>query len=585
MKTRIQMSIVLMLIVALLASVPNVNATAYMDGTNWTGIDSIKNTSGNRYLINSSYLWNLFTTTYNASGMSNPATANLNMNGYNVTNVTNVSAKQIGGVIYADQYPTIQDAINNVSSLGGIVKISGTISNSGDIIGKSFLTLKGDGRESSTLRISGTLNFSDSNSWTIEGLKIDCMGTNVCIKAGMTSGVVHSNWATMQNVFVYNYTTGLDTGSSNPPGSLIDSTFYNTHFGTGQIGVDIYGTEIKFNGGTFGTNTIAGIKSSAAGASGIVAGNIFSGNGVSLLYTVAGAGQWRFFGTWHEDKQVINSTYSSVTAVTNPSFYGAHLAGGLDRPYLFDLTNITTTVNIFGGRLDITGQVDNSISSGSVINTYNLEGENTLTQTGTGLLNKFDTSYLNFTTLQKIDISQRINGGREQFWRMTDNGLQTWGILKYGSDDDRAFIFCTVNTGLSDCSNVVGNLTQNGNFNIAGKLRIGGMNTGIVNHGSSASAPTAFGAGDNYYNLTANIQQLYTGSVWDWLLMPSKVIAGSGIFVSNPNNGSVVISSSDILNTTMSLSPVTGQTFWNTTSKTQDCYDGVWRYCGNGTAK
>jgi len=77
MKTK-QMSIVLMLIVTLLALVPNVNATGYMDGSNWTGIDNILDSYGFSYLKNN-------------TGLSNPATADLDMSSYNITNADNIT--------------------------------------------------------------------------------------------------------------------------------------------------------------------------------------------------------------------------------------------------------------------------------------------------------------------------------------------------------------------------------------------------------------------------------------------------------------------------------------------------------------
>ena len=55
MKTQ-TMSIVFVLIVGLLALVPNVSAVGYMDGANWTSIDNIWDSLGMSYLKNSSLL-------------------------------------------------------------------------------------------------------------------------------------------------------------------------------------------------------------------------------------------------------------------------------------------------------------------------------------------------------------------------------------------------------------------------------------------------------------------------------------------------------------------------------------------------
>jgi len=130
-------------------------------------------------------------------------------------------------------------------------------------------------------------------------------------------------------------------------------------------------------------------------------------------------------------------------------------------------------------------------------------------------------------------------------------------------------------------------ITQNdfrGISNIVNALNVGtntikNNNIGVYpfNFGNNATAPTAFGAGDTYFNTTSNIQQLYTGSSYDWLLMPSKVF-GTG--VTNNNNGSITISSilpqcpSSLVNGSMCLNYTTGAQ--------NNYFDGSWRYT-NGT--
>ena len=91
----------LFVLVAMLALVPNVSAVGYMDGANWTGIDNIWDSLGMSYLKNSSLLAgsNVTLTKYangsvlisstagGVSGMSNPATADLDMDNNSITNV------------------------------------------------------------------------------------------------------------------------------------------------------------------------------------------------------------------------------------------------------------------------------------------------------------------------------------------------------------------------------------------------------------------------------------------------------------------------------------------------------------------
>ena len=83
--------------------------------------------------------------------------------------------------------------------------------------------------------------------------------------------------------------------------------------------------------------------------------------------------------------------------------------------------------------------------------------------------------------------------------------------------------------------------------------------------------------GNILFNTSGNIAQIYTGSAWNWFLMPSKVF-GDG--VTNNNNGSITISSilpqcpSSLVNGSMCLNYTTGAQ--------NNYFDGYWRYT-NGT--
>jgi len=100
----------------------------------------------------------------------------INFTSHNATNVKNIDAEnitseKIGGVIYADQYPTLQDAIN--ASTGGIVYIPpgiydlavghdlATFTDSPLKI-KSNITLMGAG-DSTILNMTGILSAADAN--------------------------------------------------------------------------------------------------------------------------------------------------------------------------------------------------------------------------------------------------------------------------------------------------------------------------------------------------------------------------------------------------------------------------------------
>lgn len=91
MKTKTQLLIVSVLMVMLLALVPNATATGYMNGSDWTGINSILNDLGFGVIFENTASYN--NDTWDAK-MSSPATTNLEMLGYSVLNATNYTTSQ-----------------------------------------------------------------------------------------------------------------------------------------------------------------------------------------------------------------------------------------------------------------------------------------------------------------------------------------------------------------------------------------------------------------------------------------------------------------------------------------------------------
>ena len=634
MKTRIQMSIVLMLIVALLASVSNVSAAGYMDGTNWTGIDSIKNTSGNSYLINSSYLWNLFTTTYNAtqdakitnvsagsnititwsngianissaggaSGMSNPATANLNMNGYNVSGATNISAKQIGGVIHADQYATIQDAINATDSNNdGYAEYelyipSGTYNlstystknniNHALILGSdraiSNLKIRGAGN-STILKYTGADNqevgvirqfYEPADVPNVDGSQFDIFISDLTIdlngKAQFGITLSYIKRATLKNINIMNqnptqpFTWGIGiysnnvvldnihilpsmkTASSNYSGNELLNTgiLFDSLYSYNNIASNIFVTENRSNG------LIKSGISFEDDASKITLSNInidgVNGTGI----TSAGA-TTQLKGNLFENIRVINSN-QVLTVAPNYDF-------GIYN----NIVGLNSVPSITSKQIYISSS-DGIYSNIQITNASREEAGLYVTTTGgyprSGQNNTFSNVRVSDTnnSYAAVVITDGSNNNILIGGTINNNIGAPFRFLEIGGVRPTN----TFASGFTILNNSAVNAIAGSNYVM--------QNMGInpYNFGNSASAPTAFGAGDPFYNSTANIQQLYTGSIWDWLLMPSKVFGSANVTVTNNNNGSITISSvgasgcSDCPNATVAANLVN----WNNTA-------------------
>jgi len=219
MNTIHKMSICVVLI-AILALVPNVSATGYMDGNNWTGIDNILDSYGFSYLKNN-------------SGMTNPATADLDMGNYNITGLgqsesysyliwtdgTTVYAKNgsTGVVDYSGTEPTVvfSSAQNDMSS-GGIIRFIGkqiiingsfTITKPMTIIGTTETIIK---NQDNSIYLTSTPNsamFNISSSDVIlYGLNLDGnnISNNGIISGGGTGIKIQSSLTKVVNVKIIN---------------------------------------------------------------------------------------------------------------------------------------------------------------------------------------------------------------------------------------------------------------------------------------------------------------------------------------------------------------------------------------------
>jgi len=218
MNTIHKMSIYVVLI-AILALVPNVSATGYMDGNNWTGIDNILDSYGFSYLKNN-------------SGMSNPATADLDMGNYNITGL--VANESYSYLIWTDGTTTYA---KNGST--GKVDYSGTnasmVINNSLIIGRSIKMSCGMFNITSTIRIPSNTLFAGSGACTIllAASDINMIENNNLLgdknititDFSIIGNLSHNNsrairaghleYSTIKNLYIYSFSTGhIYIGSS-----------------------------------------------------------------------------------------------------------------------------------------------------------------------------------------------------------------------------------------------------------------------------------------------------------------------------------------------------------------------------------
>jgi len=572
MKTIHKMSIFVVLI-AILASVPSVNATGYMDGSNWTGIDSIIDSYGVSYLKSN-------------NGMSNPATTDFDVAGYNVTNATNISAKNIGGVIYADQYATIQDAIN--ASRGKPVFMPcGVYTVSQNVKVKSGQELYGAGDCS----IIALANNSLMGMWNNFGIVVNenttIVGTSPTrhdTDIYLHDFAIDGNGKNQVPNFTTNHGDYIGNGIRMYPvaNTTIERvTIRNTIGG----GISLYGALYPgyeqpnngqnkilynrvYNSGVNHTinrdDIIAAIIVDDQG-SGLT---IVQGNTIQDSYLVALMDEdTRGMITYSQN--TINNTYKGYTSIS----------AGL--PTVFIDNMIDTTVD---NGIDFAGSVLYPTISGNTIiragnygikstgGTY--EKNKILYSGGSGIF--AESPYISLKNNFILDSGQNIskpyrdgitvNGSPSQLKIIANDIWDTWqqGInpltggshasqqtgINYTHTTAASLVYMHVQNNFIKANNISASNLTSDMLHTSAYNEISGnsgiqfeVHNNVVRFGSNAIAPTAFGAGDSFYNSTANILQIYTGSIWEWFVTstvsPNNIKDQSINFVIN--NGSNVI--------------------------------------------
>jgi hypothetical protein len=443
--------------------------------------------------------------------------------GYNLTNGTSVSAKNIGGIVYADQYPTIQDAINATDvDEDGIADLelyapSGTynvnyykelpVGKRVGLVLMNNLKIKGNGINKTIIRQADGQNLSffiqsKDNSFIsnveLSDLTIDCNidgQTGFPTATGLPYGVIaYFKNSTVHNVRITNCGLGLPIYGSNSEYShiIVDNNKYS--------GVWFTSSSSKFN-----TLTQSIIANNDGDSHGIFVGEDKASNNTISFNYVYGNNKTGIVSAYiHNDivgNKVFDNGQYGVFVDDGASLSNGYIGTQVSRNVVF--SNNFTGINIGQGR---GWTVSNNFiwnNSQAVSDTYYgiyVQGSDGIVSNN--ILYKFNTS-----TMQRVGIKEEF-GNNNTF---------------YGNDVRESGISALMSIGGVD--SVVRN----------------NYGTSPFNWGNKASAPSAFGAGDTYFNTTDNAEYKYNGSAWNKVSDNSELSGWSFVF----NNGS------NTLNTTV----------------------------------
>lgn len=591
MKTHNNVSITVL--IAILALVPNVSATGYMDGANWTGIDSILDSSGYSFLKSN-------------TGMSNPTTADFVMGNYNITGLgqnesysyliwtdgTNYYAKN-GSTAMVDFISTnfsyvlqstldknVRQIILNLHQITMTHTI--TISKSVRIVGLgrglTIITYTGTGTaiySNGGTGWGGTAfniqleDFSILNGATAErailfkgvgrGSKIKNIDTGDAAQwLDIGTEINESNYVDIYDSKFSGYNVGLKLTYANWIIRVVRSEMYSEHTGilispglygcaddsnnidlidiktyggyaSGGYGIDI-GSGSTFISNPYFENTDTGIKLRCS--SNVIQGGKFNNLNNNSIYLASGSTDNIITGFVGMTKPIIKDA--------DVSWANNIIVGDLDSQYgMYGRYAVGESSRYVIGTFKGTDPNDGSSVLDFIKSNNNTLGSYTQTSTGNPL------GTVNFRGVNNNNI---IASGASIY--VIQNGSS-------GTYVPTDMILSTYNqTSVNDNQLV---LHTDGSVSVSGNLSIGKI--------------IKFPDGSFQYN----VSQLYTGSSWDWFLMPSKVF-GTG--VTNNNNGSVTISSilpqcpSSLVNGSMCLNYTTGAQ--------NNYFDGYWRYT-NGT--
>jgi len=526
-----------------------------------------------------------------ASKMSNPATASLNMNNYSLTNVGTPFCSGVSYCIYnqsgtiiavngttqnvdfsgTDAYSVIQNSINNSNGIyikGGryIVNVGLKVKTNTHIIGEGSATILNAGTGVATL----ITNFNTTTGNTrilLEKFKID-MGSQAFNQTGID--LINVTDSVVDNMIIMNVSgsdANLGMGIAIGDGSMRNVVTNNMVYNYTHYGIALY---ISYNNTISENNIYSGGRHGigiGGGDYNIVVNNQISGMLQDGIYTDTRSNNVPEYNiisgniiTNIEDQNSVGNAINSWTGnnniisnnnIKNTYKHAVLIKGNYNLIIGNSILNASTNYTN-GACISNDGSHNNIISNYmSTCNDYGI-------YTG-GAFTSIKSNTLEYIHRNGIVIWNTNNNtviDNSMFTVGTDvtntyDGIQIGGTSYNNTVYDNIIVSSDLKYGINEQNTANYNIIRGNNLKnsyVTAAVNKSGLNSVFINNygtspfdfGIYTTAPTAFGAGDTYFNTTVNIPQIYT-TFWNYLLMPDKVF-GTG--VTNNNNGSITITDS-----------------------------------------
>ncbi len=529
----------------------------------------------------------------------------------------NITAQRIGNIIYADQYSSLQTAIDaaiigdtvylNAGNYSGNIEISKsiTLEGSGDysyiyggaqssaaptniinvtsrgVVIRHLKILGNAGTGDATDRSNGFGIYTNQSDFTFQNLNItNTRQSNIYITNNASNGIVENIVSNSNKAAMSTVASGNNIQFSNLRGT-VGAGFLLEGGNIWNITADnlvINHNDVANNGQEWGTQITAN------------AGNIRNIEMTNVIVSggwLAGGRAYAETGNSVKDVHINNYQYQSASG----GGVGYYIQNADDRSgQISDIwingMSIRDIPSAGNPGFAVYGARDIWVTN---LNINTTQDHGVRVNHSTGI--HFDKLYVSEVTGNITDIRNSQN--------VTIRNSELRHLPRGQSD-------FAIGEATSDYNIYENNYVESGNNGFIGSR---GSHTVAKNNekqagydfGNDATCFTQYGAGDSCYNSTANIQQLYTGSIWDWLLMPSKVYGSANVTVTNNDNGTITISSvsgcTDCPNATTAthtsqISALqTNDTYFNSTNFTTSDYsyliwtDGTTIYAQNGSTK
>lgn len=463
-------------------------------------------------------------------------------------NATNITAKNIGGVIYADQYASLQDAINATSAYGVLnLPANGIISPTSTIQITKPITIKGQGRRDTIIQpTSAVMNeaINISLSGIYAGSFVDLSGFTLDLSQNPTIDGIEVGSVTNQVYFSdLRFTYGMKqlkltaTASSYFKNLVMYDANYSAIYINGDNGAENSFSDILISSNSAGTTMNSGlnlVRTTTTDTGGIYLDNIrivrnLGGgpikNGINMTSSAStrtdifafinnlvvdgtltgdsclfnNVGNVRMINSWCNN----GGNYSALHLMSSGSGSTARFmlsTNWLASPVASIMINGTADT-IFGDNLQMYG-------SNPAILTDTLGTKTNIFFTPN---NYFD--YVGNYSNDPINLS--LWGGQRSF----SSGIQINTNYYAGTQQALSIYDPSINKYKYLRLDGSGTLQiLNNTFSPIFTLTDSGILAlnGVTNFGKLSSSPTANGAGDTYFNTAKNLPCYYNGTNWNY---------------------------------------------------------------------